>query len=346
MDFQIKVKKLGLLEYVDTARFFISQDTFALPRGKRYRHIFMDECEAICLAFNEKTIIHTFGTIQECRLTDYDEEYERCFTKLKFKKNIENNGLVNKTIRPKTYGELWYLVDINQAALFLPKYSPPMLKKPDIVLSKVIRNTATIYKVFSQFYKNPIPVMAQLADFYLNNVNVGHNIIGPPIYWANSDLIPDEGTTNFRTKTFQSLVRVVVDLCSTKGIKPNDLCVLPFIVTNTYLPDMINDEISSYFVTDGYRPMSIARVEEFLLDCDANNFLVPWVLRVKGLEFKVVIIAIEQGDFDFMDPEDRRKIYIMASRCTCLLIIVSSEKDKENIDIYKVIKNYPFGIAL
>lgn len=318
----------------------------------------MDECEAICLAFAENIITGTFENIKKCRLIDHDAQYEaNQLSATNYASQgeggygyfIVNNEIVRRKVPPRSenlYGEMWFLVDINQAALFLPKYSPIILKNPQIVLSKVIRNTGTIFKVFSQFYKNPIPAASQLADLYLNTMDIGHKINGPPIFWLNSDEIeipPDSGD---HSGTFYGSVKVIVDLCSTKGIKPNDLCVLPFLVTTSFLPENVNEAISKYYVTDGYRPMSIANVEEFLGDCDPNIFLVPWVLRVKGLEFKVVVIAIEQGDFESWDPEDRRKIYIMASRCTCLLILVSPESVKKQIDMYDLIQSYRFGIDL
>lgn len=300
---------------------------------KKYRHIFMDECEAICLAFNEKIVVETFSTIKRSRLTDFDEHF--------YKKQCEYYGNQCDEYDNKLYGDLWYLVDINQATLFIPKHSPSMLKKPTITLSKVMRNTGTIYRIFSQFYKNPLPKVeaaAKLSDLYLNNINLGHTINGPPVFWVDSD------GSELSNNTFHGLIRVIIDLYSTKGIKPNDMCVLPFFVTRAYLPDNINKAISDHFITDGYRPVCIQRVEEFLMDEDPKNFLLPWVLRVKGLEFKVVVIAIENEDFDCCDPEDRRKIYVMASRCTCLLVVVCKESVKDAIDTNKAIKAYPFGI--
>jgi hypothetical protein len=93
-------------------------------------------------------------------------------------------------------------------------------------------------------------------------------------------------------------------------------------------------------------PQALANVESFLMTSKPHNFLVPWVLRVKGLEFKVVVVVIDDDDFDFGDAEDRRKVYIMVSRCTCLLVLLTSEDVKKCIDTDNIIKNYPFSMKL
>lgn len=321
----------------------------------------MDECEAICLAFEEKIVSNTFSDIQKCRLRNYDENYK--FVEEKYDKNYTQNSgveykierneiikIVKKIEESLIYGDLWYLVDINQATMFIPKHSPSELKVPSVRLTRVIRNTETIYKTFSSFYKNPLPTIpaaAKLSDFYLNNIEIGHNIKGPPIFWVDADQIPGDAPSPdiSSSKTFNGLIRAVIDLHSAKGIKPNDLCVLPFIITDLYLPQNINKAISSHFVSNSvYHPNAVTYVEEFLTDCNPMEFLVPWVLRVKGLEFKVVIMVIENEDFDFCDPEDRRKIYIMASRCTCLLVLVCSTQIKDIINVNNTIQPYQFDI--
>ncbi|XP_069676761.1 uncharacterized protein [Periplaneta americana] len=312
-----KLEALGLSEFVDTQRFFISTEGFLKHNKEGYKHIFMDECEALCLSFEEKIITQT--------LEELFKRYQ----------------MGNTNVRDNEQGVFWFLVDINQASLFLPKHSPNILKSPDIILTKVIRSTGTIYKVFKQFYQEPIPRMpaALKLEAYqkLQDISIGHSINGPPIYWVDS---------NSQPSCLQVLVSVIVDLCSTKGIKPNDLCVLPFLVHSSYKADAINDEIQTHFVDRGFMPQGLANVESFILTSKPNHFLIPWVLRVKGLEFKVVVMVIDDEDFDFADAEDRRRVYIMASRCTCLLILISPETVKRSIDKHNVIKNYPFSLKL
>lgn len=362
-EFCIKLKKLDISDYVDTAIFHITREGFLDKNTKKYRHIFMDECEAICLAFKEEIITNTFKNIEKCRQVDYDEEFYITQNNTHQQQNqIAGNELdetteMIKTIKINTstdqpknvYGDLWFLVDINQATIFIPKHAPSVLKQPNITLSKVIRNTGTIYKVFSQFYKNPTPTVtskAGLSELYLNNINIGHDVDGPPIFWVDSKKFPHEPVCPdiHSSRTFNGLIRVIIDLYSAKGIKPHDMCVLPFLIGDAYIPVNINKAISTYFASS-YQPTSITDVEEFVGCLDQNKFLVPWALRVKGLEFKAVIIVIEEDDdFDYLDTEDRRKIYIMASRCTCLLILVSTESVKDMIDVFKVIKAYPFDV--
>jgi len=312
-----KLEALGISKFVDTQRFFISIEGFLKQNNNGYKHIFMDESEAICLSFEENIITLTFQEI------------------------FKRYHMGNSSAGVEEPGVLWFLVDINQASLFLPKHSPNILKTPDVILTKVVRSTGTIYRVFQQFYQEPIPRMSAAIKLEayqnLQGISIAHNVNGPPIYWVNS---------NSQQSCLQVLVSVILDLCSTKGIRPNDLCVLPFLVNNNYKPDVINHEIQNHFVERGFMPQALGNVESFLLTSKPNNFLVPWVLRVKGLEFKVVVMVIDDEDFDFADAEDRRKIYIMVSRCTCLLVLLSSEAVKNSFDRYNIIRDYPFSMKL
>jgi hypothetical protein len=183
-----------------------------------------------------------------------------------------------------------------------------------------------------------MPAVVKLEAYQnLQGITVAHNVSGPPIYWVDS---------NSQESRLQVLVSVVLDLCSTKGIKPNDLCVLPFFVNSNYKADVINHEIQKHFVEQAFMPQALANVESFLMTRKPYHFLVPWVLRVKGLEFKVVVVVVDDDDFDYGDAEDRRKVYIMVSRCTCLLVLLSSEAVKNCIDTDNIIKNYPFSMKL
>lgn len=312
-----KLETLGISDLVDTERFFISIDRFLVGNNKGYKHVFMDESEAICMSFEESIITLTFQELMK-----------------RYKMGNSNNV----TEEP---GVMWFLVDINQAFLFLPKNSPNILKTPDVRLTKVVRSTGTIYRAFRQFYQEPfsrMPAVVKLEAYQnLQDISVAHNVSGPPIYWVDS---------NSQESCLKVLVSVVLDLCSTKGIRPNDLCVLPFCVDSNYKADVINSEIQKHFVEEAFMPQALTNVESFLMTSKPYHFLVPWFLRVKGLEFKVVVVVINDDDFDFAYAEDRRKVYIMVSRCTCLLVLLSSEAIKNGIDTDNIIKEYPFSMKL
>jgi len=312
-----KLEALGISDFVDTERFFISSDRFLKGNRKGYRHVFMDESEAICMSFEENIITLTFQELMKC----YD---------------MGNSN--NATEEP---GVMWFLVDINQASLLHQKHSPNILKTPDVILTKVVRSTCTIYRAFRQFYQQPFPRMPAVVKLEayqnLQGITIAHNVSGPPIYWVDG---------NSQESRLQVLVSVILDLCSTKGIRPNDLCVLPFFVNSNYKADVINQEIQKHFVEQAFMPQALANVESFLMTSKPYHFLVPWLLRVKGLEFKVVVIVIDDDDFDAGDAEDRRKVYIMVSRCTCLLVLLTSEAVKNCIDTDNIIKDYPFSMKL
>ncbi|KAB0802644.1 hypothetical protein PPYR_04830 [Photinus pyralis] len=332
-DFEQKLKLLGLDTFVDTARFYISQTGFLLRNKKSYKHIFMDEAEAICLSFDDGIMTKTLSTIfrryhdDNCTLTTCILSNRISFIDCESKQKCVN----------KKWGELWFLVDINQASLFLPKHSPRVLKVPAIVLNKVMRSTGYIFNIFKQYYSDPMPKLPKsvLVNMNLNNITHGHHILGPPAFWVE---------INDKTKTKETVVNVVIDLCATKGFKPNDVCIIPFLVNDNFVPEAINEEIDNHFVENGYRPRGVGDVEDFISNKAVNDFLISWALRVKGLEFKVVLMVVEDDDYDASDSEDRRKSYIIASRCTCMLILISPKSIKHEIDLHHAMQNYPFNL--
>lgn len=334
VDMQLKLKALGIEEYVDTTRFYISLPGFLAKADKTYKHIFMDEAEAICLAFSETISQNTISAIL---LHYHDGNCKR--------EHCENSDLTThyNVQQQDEWGELWFMVDINQASLFLPKFSPNLLKTPSIILTKVMRSTMSIFNLFKQFYSVPMPLLPQnlLKNINLSSISIGHHIKGPPTFWVNADGIPCAN----RNKRIQlAVVRVITDLCGSKGFTPNEICVIPFLFNEYFILENVNKEIGGLFVENGFRPNATSDVEEYLTNKKINDFLIAWALRVKGLEFKVVVMVFDEDEFDLQDAEDRKKMYIMASRCTCLLILVAPESVKRTLDELNTTKEYPFGI--
>lgn len=255
----------------------------------------------------------------------------------------------NSSCYSPNWGELWFLADMHQASLFLPKLTPEFLKKPSVVLNKVMRSTGNIFNMFKQFYANPMPSLPQqiLSQINIPLISLGHQISGPPVCWVNTDYTNGEiSSTSSNSSTLNAIVKVIIDLCATKGFKPNDICVIPFLLNECYRPHSFNDEIDSYFVENGFRPRGICEIEDFLVKKQTNDFLISWVLKVKGIEFKVVILVIDEDDYDPNDSEDRKKTYIMSSRCTCLLVVVTSSETKRRIDLNDEFRPYPFTLKL
>lgn len=295
----------------------------------------MDEAEAICLAFSD-TISHNTIAAICARYHDGNCKIPHC----------KSNDLAAHTHvhDQDEWGELWFLVDINQASLFLPKFSPNLLKTPTIILTKVMRSTASIFNLFKQFYSVPMPLLPQklVNNSSLSAITIGHHINGPPTFWVNSDEIPSE---NQNKRLQLAVVRVITDLCGSKGLTPNEICVIPFLFNEYFMLDSVNKEIDRLFVENGFRPNATGDVEEYLMNRKINDFLVAWALRVKGLEFKVVVMVFGEGEFELQDAEDRKKTYIMASRCTCLLVLVAPKAVRDALDEFDVTKVYPFGIS-
>lgn len=116
------------------------------------------------------------------------------------------------------------------------------------------------------------------------------------------------------------------------------------MASEKFSPDAVNVKLEQLFVESGYRPKAVGDVEDFVTRSEPNDFLIAWALRVKGLEFKTVVIVLDDDEFDINDIEDRNKMYIMSSRCTCLLVIVSPKETRLAIDNDDVIKNYRFDL--
>lgn len=333
-EMEMKMETLGFRQFVDTARFYISIEEFLSTNKNIYKHIFMDEAEALCLALDGVIMHSTLNAIYR-RYHDANCDHSNCPDGV-----LESGNISEKLLKHPfndTWGELWFMVDINQASMFLPKHSPSVLKTPSIVLSKVMRATGYIFDVFKQFYIIPMPLLPKKIqkNMYIPEITIGHHMNGPPVYWVDS-----------KNHIDKEVAKVVIDLCSTKGFKPNDLCVIPFLVNEKLIPESVNRFIDGVFVENSFRPRAMGNVEEFLQKKEINNFLIAWALRVKGLEFKVVIMAIDDDDFDFRDSEDRKKAYTMASRCTSMLILVSTESIKNDIDLKKNFQQYPFCINI
>lgn len=336
LDMQLKLKAIGIHEYVDTARFYISLPEFLTKTKKIYKHIFMDEAEAICLAFSDKISHNTIATICQ-RYHEGNCTIKHCQNSdLAAHCDIQNHD---------AWGELWFMVDINQASLFLPKFSPRVLKTPTITLTKVMRSTVSIFNLFKQFYSVPMPLLPQnvLQNINLSTITIGHHINGPPTFWVNSDLIQSSDEIK---RIRLAVVRVIIDLCGFKGFTPNEICVIPFLFNEAFMLESINKEIDSFFVENGFRPNATGDVEEYLMKKKINDFLIAWALRVKGLEFKVVVMVFDKDEFDLQDAEDRKKTYIMASRCTCLLVLISPECVRSSLDELNVTREYPFSIKM
>ncbi|XP_023310112.1 uncharacterized protein LOC108906877 [Anoplophora glabripennis] len=333
-DVTMKLQVMGIDKYVDTARYFVSINGFLKGCTKKYKHIFMDESEAVSICFNQSIMKETLSEVYKhyhggnCHVENC--EYATLGMDLNIPQQIKNH-------HNKDWGEMWFMIDANQAQLFLPKHCPEIFRTPALVLSEIMRSTKSIFDVFKVFYNEPAlkKVALTIGDIVVPNLSVGHDIEGPPVYW-----VP------FEENIDETIANVVIDLCSTKGIKPNDICVIPFMQNENTVPRSINKHLEECFVENTFQPKAVANVEDFLCQRQLNDFLVSWALRVKGLEFNVVIMAIEDDDFDMNDFEDRRKAYIISSRCTCMLICICSSYVRNNMALGGVLLEYPFSTRL
>lgn len=54
---------MGIAKYVDTARYFVSIDGFLRGCKQKYKHVFMDEAEAISICFKRSILVETLSEI-------------------------------------------------------------------------------------------------------------------------------------------------------------------------------------------------------------------------------------------------------------------------------------------
>ncbi|KAJ8927204.1 hypothetical protein NQ314_020363 [Rhamnusium bicolor] len=317
-----KLKAMGIASYVDTARYYISMGDFLRGYRKKYKHIFMDEAEAVCISFHQSIIKETISAVYS-HYHDGNCSIENC-----------QHATLEKH-HSKDWGELWFMIDANQAQLFLPRHYLSAFRTPTIILSKIMRSTKCIFNIFKEFYNDPVSKlpMPTTGNIVIPNLSVGHKICGPPVYWVRFEKNIDE-----------TIATVIIDLCATKGIKPNDICVIPFMQNEYTVAARINKYIEEYFVENTFKPKCVSDVENFLTKRELNDFLISWALRVKGLEFTIVIMAIDDYEFDMNDLEDRRKAYIMSSRCTCMLIFICNDSVRTNMRLEGISIEYPFNL--
>lgn len=285
----------------------------------------MDEAEAIILSFEKEIVQNTFYRIykayhdgncyrENCTLADPEAFKLHSISKL-LKLHIEEKI---------SWGELWFMVDTNQALMNLPKHSPHILKKPDVTLNKLIRSTSQICSFFSAVTKHSLPQ---------EHINFPKAEKEPPIFW-----VPRKPNIS------QSVSEVILDLCSTKGVKPCDICVIPFLQNEHMSTEAINSQICQKFVDKAFRPEGVCDVEEYLTLKNPYQFLIAWALRVKGLEFKIVVMVIDEDQFDKDDPDDRRKMYVICSRCTCMLVVIGDDNVRNATGLDVLAEDYCFNI--
>ncbi|XP_066248448.1 uncharacterized protein [Euwallacea similis] len=320
-----KIRNLGIADYVDTIRFYITCCDFLKNNKNSYKHIFMDESEAIILSFETEIVQNTFYRLYKA-YHDGNCPREKCgLATLEAFQQHSISRLLKLHIEEKIpWGELWFMVDTNQALISLPKRSPEILKTPNITLTKLIRSTTHICNFFSAVTQNFIPPQQ------LNFPKAAKEL---PIFW-----VPRKPNIS------QTVSEVIVDLCATKGIKPCDICVIPFLQNEMLSVGAINSQICQKFVENAFRPEAISDVEAFLTDKKPYEFLIAWALRVKGLEFKVVVMVIDEEQYDKEDADDRRKVYVISSRCTCMLVVISDDQLKKAVGLNDLAEEYCFNI--
>ncbi|KAL1505915.1 hypothetical protein ABEB36_005364 [Hypothenemus hampei] len=324
-----KINSMGLSSYVDTQRLYIASDDFLKNNTVNYKHVFVDESEATILSFNVEYIRKTFYRIYQTYHNGNCNKMDKC--ELVTMKMFLKYSLVELVkMHPDTllWGELWFMVDTNQALVPLPRHSPEILKTPHIVLNRLIRSTNQICNFFGKIMYQPIPIKYLKFPKYSKE---------PPIFWVEQ-----------KSAVSETVAEVIIDLCSSKGVKPNDICVIPFLRNNENCIDKINEQIAEKFVENTFQPEGTNNVERYLTDKNPNEFLVAWSLLVKGLEFKVVIMVLDEEQFEdgFLDDvSNRNTIYVISSRCTCMLIVISKCELRNIIKLEEFFTDYIFDIT-
>ena len=169
-------------------------------------------------------------------------------------------------------------------------------------LTKVVRNTGHIFNASKAHYDSLL----------CEQIELGHHVIGLEVRWDDSLVFETK-----QTEGPQLVARHIHDLFS-KGVKPNDICVL---TTNSSAGENLSVNLLDIGI-----PCQNAENQYLSGEQDSSErIFVESIRRFKGLESKVVIL------YDPTSTKTRGQLkallYSGITRCFCFLIILSTKRD-------------------
>jgi len=205
-----------------------------------------------------------------------------------------------------TNGSFWVMYDINQYLYFSEERCTSHLSqhKGSAVLSKVFRNTESVFKQSKKYYKSLDP-----RD---HPISLGHREVGLPIIWDNS-LVSRSGE---EMKGVQSIC-YWLKVLNNQEVQRKDICILV---------ETQNKQSELAFELDSLK--TPIQTGDDLVEGKKNLVILESVRRFKGLESKVVILYNPPFQDD-SSSHTKELLYTAVSRSSCLLIVISTKEGCE-----------------
>ena len=200
-------------------------------------------------------------------------------------------------------GILWVMYDINQYLYFSKErfLSHRSHLQSSTELNRVFRNTENVFKQAEKYFKSLVPCRSPIT--------LGHTEAGLPVEW-------DDSLVNRNVEETKGAPSIVswLEKLSMQEVQAKDICVL---VENGTIQSRLRLELSSRRVS--------SQTGDGLVEGINNVTVVESIRRFKGLESKVVILY----DPPFQDDPSvntRELLYTAVSRCSCLLIVITTKE--------------------
>ena len=229
------------------------------------------------------------------------DQWPVIFQKL-WKGNDDDSGTTEVT----GYKYKWFFYDTNQYVGWSGERFEKHQKalKDSFKLGYVLRNTGNIFEQSKKYLKP--------SSYCPKAITLGHEVRGLNIEWQAS---LNKGWVKEETGA-QLVAKCIADLRKKKVLEA-DICVL---VQRVKSRDLLSAELKKLDV-DNHNA-------EKQFEENKNVVVVESIRRFKGLESKVVILY----DPEFTDKyikHIRELLYTAISRCSCYLVIITSEEGRD-----------------
>ena len=197
-------------------------------------------------------------------------------------------------------GHFWVMFDMNQYLYFAKEqaYSSLQYLRNSALLDKVFRNTKNVFEQSKKYF----------SDDTL--ITLGHAVSGLQIHWEASLF----STSVDDQSGAQCIVQCIGNLRA-HNVNPRDICIL--VETQRKRNELWN-VIESIGVQ--------SQTGDDLVEKSVNYVVLESIRRFKGMESKVVILYNPPYEADQVNNRTRQLLYTAVSRCSCLLVVISTEE--------------------
>ena len=201
-------------------------------------------------------------------------------------------------------GTFWVMFDMNQYLYFAKKqaYSLFQYLRSSLLLNKVFRNTRNVFEQSKKYFSDNSPI------------TLGHAVCGLPIRWDASLVsrdVDDQSGAHFIVQWIGKLQN---------HVNPKDICIL---VETQGKQTTLSRVIESIGVK--------SQTGDDLVEKSFNYVVVESIRRFKGMESKVVILYNPPYKADQFSNCTKELLYTAVSRCSCLLVVITTKEGWQNL---------------